>query len=1108
MNIDKAVRFIVVAGLIVMAGTSWGAEFWLRAGATTNTMPDGRQVVMWGFARDSADGAGDGVITVPGPQLNVASNDTLVIHLQNTLPEPVSITIPGQYNYQVLDPVFHSGGAYDGRVRSLTHEAASAGGKATYTCTSVQPGTFLYHSGSHPSVEVQMGLYGALDVVVPGPAVYAGIPINSSVNLLFSEIDPDVHDAVVAGTFGPGPSFRPEDFTNAAAFLAQIGASTNPVAMFVAALATNGPAALADDLNAIIGGPTIYDPALFPDSILSPATLAILTLNPPPSQNYPITGVPYRPDLVRLNRLLLQDGLTNASAGISIPLAKAMTSTIRSYAQYFLINGQSYTNGLPVIDAGTASSTVLLRLLNAGMDAHEPTLNNGGDFRVIGEDGQQLPYARVGSDVFLPALKTLDALWTPPASGTYAVYDRRLGLVNGTQSPGGMLTYLRIAASNAVVQGLSILVPPANDIVFVGQSSMFSVIAGHTGALAYQWQLNGGNIAGATNSSLTIPPVTAANLGNYTVVLIVGAFSMTSGVATLTVVTQPAPVTVADGGSATFVVTNLGPAAITYQWQKDGANIPGATSASDTFTANYATDNGHLYRVVVSGPGGPATSATALLTVTPIAPAIVTQPASTNVPDFTLAAFSVGATGSGLTYQWQRSPTLAGSFVNISGATASTYSFIVDRSVDNNSRYRVVVSRSGASPVTSSAATLTVSAVGVAILTQPTNTIANYGQPASIAVVAQASGALIYQWQKQTGPATWVNISNGGGISGATTATLAFNATATANLANNSTNRVIVSAAAVSGAGGIGATSVTSSTARLTIVITPPTITAQPVNIITNSGVAQVTFTVGATGFPAPTYQWQRFNGASWVNLANSGGFSGVTTPTLTVASGTAVIDVSRAGSYRVNLNNIGGSASATGTLTVIQTFNGSAISTIPLAGGTGTPYPRLSSSVPAFTGSSVKHVTMDLTLTDAEPFDVDALLTTPGTVPARKVQFMGGLGPYQQPHEVVVGNTNIVSLYSYPVTNCVLTFDDAAPAPAPTIFPLYSGTFQPTVVTPTNFPGPAQPYGTNFVTFTGYNQPTAGGWRLYVDDFPQDIPATGADGRISTWHLTLTVGP
>ena len=184
-KIQKAARLIMAAAGLLTAGTSWGAEFWLRAGTTTNTMPDGRQVAMWGFALDSADGAGDGVVTVPGPQLNVASGDSLIVHLQNTLPEPVSIAIPGQYGYQGLDPVFHSGGAYDGRVRSLTREAAASTGKTTYVWTSVQPGTFLYHSASHLSVQVQMGLYGALTVVAPGPAVYAGVPFNSSVTFCF-----------------------------------------------------------------------------------------------------------------------------------------------------------------------------------------------------------------------------------------------------------------------------------------------------------------------------------------------------------------------------------------------------------------------------------------------------------------------------------------------------------------------------------------------------------------------------------------------------------------------------------------------------------------------------------------------------------------------------------------------------------------------------------------------------------------------------------------------------------------------------------------------------------------------------------------------------------
>ena len=1103
-KIQKAARFIAVAVGLATAGTAWGAEFWLRSGITTNTLPDGRMVAMWGFALDSSDGAGDGIITVPGPQLNVASNDTLIIHVQNTLPEPVSIVIPGQYNYQVLDPVFHSGGAYDGRVRSLTHEAAAGGGKATYVWTSVQPGTFLYHTASHPSVQVQMGLYGALSVVVPGPAVYGGMPFASSATLLFSEIDPDVHDAVSGAMFGAGPAFRQEDFTNAAAVIAQLTVSTDPVAVFVAGQLSGDPASLASDLNAIIGGPSIYDPTLFPDTVLAPATLELLSLTPPPSQNYPTTGIPFRGDLVRMNRLMLQDGLANA--GIPIPPVMAMTSTIRSHAQYFMINGQCYTNGQLPIAAGKAGSAILLRLLNAGMDAHVPTLNNGGDFRLIGEDGQQAPYGRNASAAFLPALKTLDALWTPASAGTYAIYDRRLGLVNGMQSPGGMLAFLSVIASNAVSSAPTVLIPPANAIAFVGQSATFSVIASHVGALTYQWRLNGTNITGATAASYAIAAVAAANRGSYTVVVTEGAASTTSAAATLTVLTQPAPVTVTDGASATFTVTDLGPAAVTYQWRKDGVAISGATNASYTFVANYATDNGHLYSVVANGPGGPATSANALLTVTPVAPVIVTQPANQTVADFTTATFSVVASGSGLTYQWQRSPTLAGAFVNIAGATGASYSFQVTYATDNNSQYRVIVSRSGILPATSVSATLTVTPVGPQILTQPVNTAAHYGVATNLTVVARASGTLTYLWQKFNGT-TWVNVS-GTGISGTTTATLTFNATATANTGNSGSYRVTVTST------GAGAGSVISSTAVFTVAPAAPIISAQPVSIVTNAGALQVTFTVVAVGYPAPTYQWQRYNGVTWVNLANGGtlGYAGVNTPTLTIASGAPVITVVNAGSYRAVLSNLGGVVnSAAATLTVVQTFTGAAVTSIPLAGGTASLYPALSTSVPAFTGSSVKHATVSLTLTDVEPYDVSVLLTTPTPAFARKVELMSGLGPVQQEHEVVVNNVNVVTLYSYPVSNMVLTFDDAAPTPAPTLYPLFAGTFQPTVRTPgVAFPAPAPalPYATNLTSFVGYNQPAAGGWRLYVNDIAQDIPATGSDGRISAWSLTLTVGP
>jgi glucose/arabinose dehydrogenase len=77
---------------------------------------------------------------------------------------------------------------------------------------------------------------------------------------------------------------------------------------------------------------------------------------------------------------------------------------------------------------------------------------------------------------------------------------------------------------------------------------------------------------------------------------------------------HPASVTVAAGQSASFSVTASGTAPLTYQWQRNGVNIAGATSSSYTFTTT-AADNGALYRAVVSNAAGTVISNSATLTV-------------------------------------------------------------------------------------------------------------------------------------------------------------------------------------------------------------------------------------------------------------------------------------------------------------------------------------------------------------------------------------------------------------------------------------------------------------------------------------------------------------
>jgi glucose/arabinose dehydrogenase len=80
------------------------------------------------------------------------------------------------------------------------------------------------------------------------------------------------------------------------------------------------------------------------------------------------------------------------------------------------------------------------------------------------------------------------------------------------------------------------------------------------------------------------------------------------------IVTQPANVTVGQAQPASFTVTASGGSPLNYQWQRNGVNIGGATSATLNITAQLS-DNGATYRCIVTNNFGNVTSDTALLTV-------------------------------------------------------------------------------------------------------------------------------------------------------------------------------------------------------------------------------------------------------------------------------------------------------------------------------------------------------------------------------------------------------------------------------------------------------------------------------------------------------------
>jgi hypothetical protein len=127
--------------------------------------------------------------------------------------------------------------------------------------------------------------------------------------------------------------------------------------------------------------------------------------------------------------------------------------------------------------------------------------------------------------------------------------------------------------------------------------------------LKYQWRKAGTNIPGATADTLIIPALDAASLGKYDVVISgtcspnVTSAQATVAFGTATVITQqPSAVTVDLDKPFTLTVAATG-STLTYQWKKDGAAIPGATTATYTVGKAATSDNG-LYVCEVTGGCG------------------------------------------------------------------------------------------------------------------------------------------------------------------------------------------------------------------------------------------------------------------------------------------------------------------------------------------------------------------------------------------------------------------------------------------------------------------------------------------------------------------------
>jgi hypothetical protein len=138
------------------------------------------------------------------------------------------------------------------------------------------------------------------------------------------------------------------------------------------------------------------------------------------------------------------------------------------------------------------------------------------------------------------------------------------------------------------------------------------------------------------------------------------------------VVVHPQNVTVCDNiSAATFSITATGDVPLSYQWQKNGVDIPGATSNVYTINPAVLSDAGN-YRCYVTNSVGSDTSGNGILFVNP-------NPAVNLGPDVTVCGSTVLDAGGGFaTYSW--SPPVA-STQTLTVTTSDTYYASV---TDNN----------------------------------------------------------------------------------------------------------------------------------------------------------------------------------------------------------------------------------------------------------------------------------------------------------------------------------------------------------------------------------------------------------------------------------------
>jgi hypothetical protein len=301
----------------------------------------------------------------------------------------------------------------------------------------------------------------------------------------------------------------------------------------------------------------------------------------------------------------------------------------------------------------------------------------------------------------------------------------------------------------------TILRQPESQELNAGSTLTLFVIAYSSSPItSYQWYKDGSGILGATSPTYSIPSVAFADRGAYVVDVSNTLGSVRSNVAVVSVIDTPIFVnyttvpadlsgTNIPLGSTFSITANILGVSLQYQWQKDGSDILGATSATYSDVSATIGDSG-LYRITYTNPSVPGyyidASYGIMVSVTD-APRILAQPQPQIVADGSSATFSVDASGTGpLYYQWYD-----GSGIDISGATAPIYTTPPTTPANNGEMFYVDISNAYGT-VRSNVVSLTVVSAPV-INSQPTGGSIIGGGSFTMCVSASGYGNT-YQWYK------------------------------------------------------------------------------------------------------------------------------------------------------------------------------------------------------------------------------------------------------------------------------------------------------------------------------------------------------------------------